>query len=124
MHTWKERLNIAAAFIASACAGYGAMYLVAFGEIRYYGWIPEAEDAWRNGAAVGIIVFFWTLYLMLRGVDAISAEAWRDDVRKYVDDLNRSAPQAAPSRLASGGSSEDLPSDRPRASSRHQDRHS
>jgi hypothetical protein len=70
--TAKERISAVFAFVAAGLAAYGVFHLsrVAYLTLRKT-WPETAVNIREAGFALCFVVFFWALWLMLKGVDAI-----------------------------------------------------
>ena len=85
----KERLYIAFAFVASAIAGYGSIRLAQIILIEG-SFKPLIDESSRGLEFIGLVVFFATLALMIKRVDAIQKERL-ERVRKEFEQRSRDA---------------------------------
>ena len=76
--TAKERTSLVFAFVAAALAAYGVLHLSWIAYLALWEtWPDTAAGINEAGFALCLVVFFWALWLMIRGVDAIQRERTR-----------------------------------------------
>jgi hypothetical protein len=76
--TAKECVYVAFAFVAAALAAFGFIHLCRL--------ISRDIGSW--GDLIGVAVFVFALFLMVRGVDAIQKERWKAEIEQRVRDDN------------------------------------